>query len=75
MRCEACGLCGVGVDTIQVRTTNGALSLCRQCLDDINRKNPALAGLKYKCGCAAVPSSKVKAFCPQHNETLAEAVP
>ncbi len=30
------------------------------------------SGLRYKCGCPAVPSEKVKAFCPEHLATLAE---
>lgn len=41
MKCEACGFTGAGFSPIRVRTTNGGLDLCRQCLDDINRKNPA----------------------------------
>ncbi len=41
-KCDACGL--VGGELIRVRTTNGGLCLCRQCLDDINRKNPVLVG-------------------------------
>ncbi len=41
-KCDACGLISDVAPMIYVRTTNGGLSLCRQCLDDINRKNPAL---------------------------------
>ncbi len=44
-KCEGCGTIG-GAEYIKVRTTNGALTLCRQCLDDINRKNPEVAALK-----------------------------
>lgn len=40
--CEACGLQADETFT-RVRTTNGGLVLCRQCLDDINRKNPETA--------------------------------
>lgn len=40
--CEACGMKVDGRKWIKVRTTNGALTLCKQCLDDINRKSPLL---------------------------------
>lgn len=40
-KCEACGHVGT-TDYIRVRTTNGGLLLCVQCLGDINKKNPAL---------------------------------
>lgn len=43
--CSACGLFfGVGVGYKNIRTTNGGLLLCDQCLGDINRKNPELIG-------------------------------
>ena len=43
-KCEGCGLCSnKPAATRQVRTTNGVLSLCDQCLSDINRKSPLLA--------------------------------
>ncbi len=38
--CEACGSCGA-VELTHVRTTNGGLKLCRQCLDELN--DPRLA--------------------------------
>lgn len=41
-KCEACGLISDTAEYIRVRTTNGGLFLCRQCLSDINRKNPQL---------------------------------
>ncbi len=46
-QCEACGTTDhTGtIEYIRVRTTNGGLHLCRQCLDDINRKNPAIPAL------------------------------
>lgn len=34
-KCEACGLVG-GAEYINVRTTNGGLTLCSQCLGDTN---------------------------------------
>lgn len=44
-KCEACGL--QAIETyIQVRTTNGSLLLCQQCLGDLNRKNPELSDLR-----------------------------
>lgn len=39
-KCEACG--SLGGEYVRVRTTNGGLNLCRQCLDEINAKNPEL---------------------------------
>jgi hypothetical protein len=30
----------------------------------------AYEGLKYKCGCAAIRSDKIKAFCPKHCRPL-----
>jgi hypothetical protein len=42
-KCEGCGLHGDSVKYIRVHVTNGVLTLCRQCLDDVNRKNPATA--------------------------------
>lgn len=44
-KCEACGDIG-GDKYTHVHTTNGGLELCKQCLDDINRKNPELLALK-----------------------------
>lgn len=61
-KCEACGTWGQHL--MFVRTTNGALWLCRQCLDDINRKNPELTeaikvitGLRRKLAEAGVEGS------------------
>lgn len=39
LACEGCGL----PSDKQVRTTNGGLYLCAQCLGDLNRKSPLLA--------------------------------
>ncbi len=39
--CNACGWHGPNVELVYVRTTNGGVTFCRQCLDDINRKHPA----------------------------------
>ena len=41
-KCEACGkmVMGEKIELVYVRTTNGGLSLCQQCLEDINQKNP-----------------------------------
>lgn len=44
--CDGCGTYGVHKD---IHTTNGALRLCVQCLDDINRKNPELCP-RRACG-------------------------
>jgi hypothetical protein len=49
--CDACGLSagdsrtGKLYGTTQIRTTNGSLFLCEQCLGDINRKNPITKAL------------------------------
>jgi len=40
-KCEACGLIS-GAEYTKIRTTNGGLTLCGQCLGDINRKNPQI---------------------------------
>jgi hypothetical protein len=46
-KCEGCGTHG-DIKLIRVYVTNGVLSLCRTCLDDINRKNPvSIASEKY----------------------------
>ncbi len=45
IRCEGCGFVG-DIEYIDVRTTNGMLHLCRQCLDDVNRKNPETKRLR-----------------------------
>lgn len=45
-KCDACGLQGQNVELIYVRTTNGGITLCRQCLDEINRKNPETKSVK-----------------------------
>ncbi len=46
-KCEACGLHPLTEGKYkQVRTTNGSLFLCEQCLGDINRKNPRVAELE-----------------------------
>lgn len=41
-KCEACGTMPAK-EYSSIRTTNGVLHLCRQCLDDLNRKNPEIA--------------------------------
>lgn len=43
--CEGCGVHG-NVELTRINVTNGVLTLCRTCLDDVNRKNPELARLK-----------------------------
>ena len=45
-QCEACGLVSRSEDMAKIRTTNGMLRLCCQCLSDINRKNPEVARLR-----------------------------
>lgn len=45
-KCEACWTFGTGY--VHVRTTNGSLSLCEQCLGDINRKSPLLAAAEAR---------------------------
>jgi hypothetical protein len=45
-KCEACGLHGDHVRHVIVRTTNGSVRFCKQCLGDINRKNPETARLR-----------------------------
>lgn len=43
-KCAGCGLYEkLGDHFTKVRVGNGALMLCQQCLDDVNRKNPAAA--------------------------------
>jgi hypothetical protein len=44
-KCNACGLPESHLFK-RVRTTNGGLLLCEQCLADINRKNPELRNLR-----------------------------
>lgn len=44
-KCEGCGLRGDG-EYIKIHVTNGVLTLCRQCLDDVNRKNPELPAIR-----------------------------
>lgn len=43
-KCEGCGIWGVAFAKINV--TNGVLTLCRTCLDDVNRKNPEVRALR-----------------------------
>lgn len=47
-KCEACHTMCIGDlnGATRVRTTNGGLLLCPQCLSDINRKNPETAILR-----------------------------
>lgn len=47
--CEGCGMLGEKVEYMDVRVTNGVLHLCRQCLDDVNRKNPELKAMRFAC--------------------------
>jgi hypothetical protein len=58
--CEACGLVGGG--RVHIGTTNGSLFLCQQCLDDINRKNPALAAARLAALTAAGDDADFLAF-------------
>lgn len=51
--CEVCGLISMTAEYIKVHTTNGSLRLCRQCLDDINRKNPEVGRLRSTLADAA----------------------
>lgn len=45
--CEGCGMeRPPAVGLRKVRTTNGVLTLCMQCLGDVNRKNPRIADLE-----------------------------
>ncbi len=48
-QCDACDLRGQNVELIYVCTTNGGVTLCRQCLDDINRKSPLLSADREEC--------------------------
>jgi ribosome-binding protein aMBF1 (putative translation factor) len=43
-KCEGCGARDGNFKKINV--TNGVLNLCRQCLDDVNRKNPELIEIR-----------------------------
>lgn len=46
-KCEGCGIFLDSPDKYKhINLTNGALTLCLQCLDDFNRKNPELIALK-----------------------------
>ena len=40
LKCEGCDM--VGNPVVEVCLTNGALNLCKQCLNDFNAKNPQL---------------------------------
>lgn len=44
--CYACGTIGFG--RLEIRTTNGHLVLCEQCIGDINRKSPLLTALRER---------------------------
>jgi hypothetical protein len=50
--CEACGLISSTAEFIYVRTINGGLRLCRQCLDVVNGKNPELPALRKRLAAA-----------------------
>ena len=43
--CDACGLLSASEPARIIRTANGCLHLCPQCLGDINRKSPLLAAM------------------------------
>jgi hypothetical protein len=46
-QCEGCGfLTGNRDDYKAIHVTNGVLTLCMQCLGDVNRKNPELVELR-----------------------------
>lgn len=47
-KCEGCGLEAIPHihPFIKIRVTNGVLTLCRTCLDDVNRKSPLLAQVR-----------------------------
>ena len=46
-RCEGCGLTTIREDEYtRIHVLNGVLCLCKQCLFDVNRKNPELIALK-----------------------------
>ncbi len=55
-RCEGCWTFGPRVELIDIHVTNGLLTLCRQCLDDVNRKNPELVTLKSRLALVARPA-------------------
>ncbi len=44
VECAGCGC--VDLEMSKIHVTNGALTLCKQCLSDINRKNPATDRLR-----------------------------
>ena len=47
-KCEGCGIYGPNVNLTRIRLTNGVLSLCDTCLDDVNRKSPLLAAAEKR---------------------------
>lgn len=72
-RCEGCHTWGK-VEIIKIHVTNGVLALCRQCLDDVNRKNPELIELKKQISLRAGPASAaVRAIVRQACEEAADS--
>ena len=55
--CDGCGVLG---PSIRVYVTNGALTLCEQCLGDVNRKNPELVTLKAEANRLAAENQRLK---------------
>lgn len=45
-KCEGCGLISATREYVSINLTNGGLTLCRQCLDEFNAKNPELPVLR-----------------------------
>ena len=46
--CDACGFHGPTVRHTYVHTTNGGLTLCKTCLNDVNRKSPLLIAAQQR---------------------------
>ena len=57
-RCEGCHFAGV----VRIQVPNGVLTLCRQCLDTVNRKNPELVALRPRL--AALEAAAGEALIP-----------
>lgn len=60
-KCEACWHISSTAEYIHVRTINGGLQLCRQCLDCINRKNPELHALRAALAAAEADAARLRA--------------
>jgi hypothetical protein len=60
--CEGCGLHGAHLAHPFIHLTNGALTLCEQCLAEFNGKNPELAALRNDFARVTAERDKLQRF-------------